>query len=240
MIDIVAHTGSTNSDMLARLKAGEHVREGDWLVAERQSAGRGRQGREWFDGHGNFMGSTVVHVEEASAPASSLALMSGVALYETLLGFVPEPGALALKWPNDTLLNGAKLAGILLESWQSSVVIGIGVNLRAAPQLRARRTIALAQVTPPPALTDFAAALARSFDTELARWRQLGLPSLLRRWQACAHPIGTAMQVHEGSGVMCAGRFAGLADDGGLRLRLSNGTEQIIQAGDIVLREGED
>lgn len=235
MITFVEQTGSTNADLLARLGAGEHAREGDWLVARRQNAGRGRQGRQWFDGAGNFMGSTVVRPALSDPPAATLALMAGLAVHEALLPFCPDPAALMLKWPNDLLLRGAKLAGILLESAQGAVVVGIGVNLRVAPQLPDRETVALAEIAPAPSPEDFAERLAASFDAELERWRSHGLELLLRRWQAAAHGRGTALKVHDASGATMSGEFAGLDASGSLLLRTRNGKTHTVHAGDVVL-----
>ncbi len=235
MITFVEQTGSTNADLLSRLGAGEHVREGDWLVAQRQVAGRGRQGRQWFDGAGNFMGSTVVRPGLGDPPAHSLALATGLAVYEAVLPLCPDPSALMLKWPNDVLLGGAKLAGILLEATGGAVVVGIGVNLRAAPQLPDRRTIALADVTTPPAPADFAERLAAAFEAEIIRWRSHGLELLLRRWQAAAHRPGTPLKVHDASGEALAGEFAGLDASGALLLRRADGKTQAVHAGDVVI-----
>ncbi|MBQ95040.1 MAG: biotin--[acetyl-CoA-carboxylase] ligase, partial [Actinobacteria bacterium] len=74
MIRFVTETGSTNSDLAAQLRAGETVAEGQWLVADRQLSGRGRQGRTWFDGRGNFMGSTAVHIAPRDPNPATLAL----------------------------------------------------------------------------------------------------------------------------------------------------------------------
>ena len=115
MIRTLPQTGSTNADLLAALRAGERVGEGEWLVAGRQTAGRGRQGRDWFDGAGNFMGSTIVRLSPRDPSPATLALVAGVAVHETVLPQLAQPSALAIKWPNDLLYAGAKLAGILLE-----------------------------------------------------------------------------------------------------------------------------
>lgn len=235
MITTVAETGSTNADLLAALRAGERVGEGDWLVADRQVAGRGRQGREWFDGAGNFMGSTVVRPGSGDPPAHTLALLAGVALYEAVAPLLAEPQALSLKWPNDLLHGRAKLAGILLEGAGDAVVVGIGVNLAAAPQVEGRETIALSALGPAPDRDAFAQGLAASFDHEIERWRTVGIAPLLRRWQAAAHPVGTALSVHEPAGGTVAGTFAGLDETGSLLLRLEDGATRTIHAGDVIL-----
>ena len=226
--------------MLAALAAGEHVGEGDWLVADRQRAGRGRQGREWFDGSGNFMGSTVIRPGPHDPAASSLAFLAGLALYAAVQPLLADPRSLSLKWPNDLMLDDGKLAGILLEAGAGgAVVVGIGVNLAKSPKLPDRRTIALADRGPAPDRDLFAAALASCWDREVERWRQAGLAPILRRWDALAHAAGTALRVHEPGGATIAGSYAGLAEDGALRLRLEEGGERIIHAGDVLL-EGKD
>lgn len=235
MITTVPDTGSTNADLIAALRAGERVVEGDWIVADRQTAGRGRQGRDWFDGAGNFMGSTVVRRAPQDPPAPTLALLAGVALHEAVAPLLADPSRLSLKWPNDLLIGRAKLAGILLEGEGDAVVIGIGVNLAAAPTVEGRETVALSAFGPAPDRDMFAATLADAFDRELDRWRTVGIAPLLRRWQAAAHPVGSALTVHEPGGTTVSGRFAGLAEDGTLLLRLEDGATRPIHAGDVML-----
>ena len=238
MIQTVPSTGSTNADLAARLTGHERVTEGDWLVADRQTAGKGRQGRAWFDGAGNFMGSTVVRPAPCDPAPGTLALVAGLAVLEAAAPFVPPPHLPQLKWPNDVLIGGAKLCGVLLERVNDVVVIGIGVNLAAAPAVAGRATIALAQFGPAPDRDTFAAALARQFDLELERWRSFGLEPLLRRWQAAAHPLGTPLLLGEPGETPLAGTFAGLAADGALQLRLADGTTRTVHAGEIRLVEG--
>ena len=237
-IQQVPETGSTNADLATRLRAGERLSEGHWLVADRQTAGRGRQGREWFDGTGNFMGSTIVRPAGGDPAASSLPFMAGLAVYETVLALFPVPGTLQLKWPNDLMLKGAKLAGILLEAQGDAVIVGIGVNLTVAPSLPDRATIALADCGPAPDRDAFAQSLATSFAAEIERWRRYGVAALLTRWQAAAHDEGTTMTVHAPGGETVRGNYAGLAADGALQLRLADGSLRAIHAGEINLTNG--
>lgn len=235
MITVVPETGSTNADLLARLAAGVRLAEGDWLVADRQTAGRGRQGRSWLDAPGNFMGSTLVHVSSQDPPAASLSFVAALAVYEAVLPRVGRPRELELKWPNDVLLAGDKFCGLLLEREGETVVVGIGVNLAGAPELADRRARSLAEHGPAPDRDAFAAELAARFDLELGRWRQYGLEPILNRWLAAAHPPGTALTVHEPDGATLSGNFAGLERDGALRLRLADGAVRVIHAGDVML-----
>lgn len=237
MIEFVAETGSTNTDLLERLRDGERLPEGHWLIADRQSAGRGRQGRVWSGGLGNFMGSTVVHRLAGDPPAPTLALLAGLALYEVVQGQVPVASDLHLKWPNDLLYGRAKVAGILLEGQGEAIVVGMGVNLAQAPSLPDRDTLALSAFGPAPDRDLFASSLAMVFDRELERWRSYGLEPLIRRWTAAALPAGTALTVHDHSAEPVSGAFAGLAADGALLLRMADGATRAIHAGDVMLAE---
>lgn len=235
MIHTVPETGSTNADLSARVAAHERVGEGEWLIADRQSAGRGRQGRAWFDGAGNFMGSTVVWPGQGDPPLGTLALVAGLALLEAVAPLIPPPHQAQLKWPNDLLIGKAKLSGILLEGAGGAVIVGIGVNLAQAPAVEGRETIALSAFGPAPDRDLFAASLARHFDAELERWRSYGLEPLIRRWQTAAHPVGTPLAVGEPGEALLQGTFAGLASDGALQLRLADGTTRTIHAGEVRL-----
>lgn len=233
MIEILPETGSTNADLAGRLRRGDALAEGFWLIADRQTAGRGRQGREWFDGAGNFMGSTLAHVRSGDPPPATLALVAGLAVHGAVADASPGVPGLRLKWPNDLMAGTAKLAGILLERQEDTVIVGIGVNLAAAPELPGRDTAALAAWGQASDRDAFAAILMEHFARELARWRSAGLRQVLRRWATVAHPPGTPLTVHDPSGKRLAGIFAGLADDGGLQLRLADGTTQTIHAGEV-------
>jgi len=233
VIEVLAATGSTNADLAARLLRGETVVEGDWLVADRQTAGRGRQGRAWFDGHGNFMGSTWVTARAGDPPLHTLALVAGLALHAAAA--IPPAHQPFLKWPNDLMVGPAKLAGILLERAGEGVVIGIGVNLAVAPQVEGRRTAALAQFGADTDRNRFAGRLAGALADELARWRAAGLAPLIGRWLAAAHPVGTLLAIGEPGETPCVGTFAGLDEQGALILALADGTRQTIHAGEVRL-----
>jgi BirA family transcriptional regulator, biotin operon repressor / biotin---[acetyl-CoA-carboxylase] ligase len=234
-MEVVPETGSTNADLAARLAAGERVPQGQWLVTDRQSAGKGRQGRVWFDGTGNFMGSTVVHLHRSDPPAGTLALVAGLAVHEAVSPHIPPPQRAVLKWPNDVMVGPAKLCGILLERAGDSVIVGIGVNLTVAPDPPDRATIALSAYGPPPSRNGFAEQLARHFDLELERWRAYGLEPLVARWQAAGHPPGTPLVAGEPGNASLTGTFVGLNPDGALQLRLADGSVRAIHAGEVRL-----
>jgi BirA family transcriptional regulator, biotin operon repressor / biotin---[acetyl-CoA-carboxylase] ligase len=224
---MIEKTGSTNADLIADRFASE----GDWLVALEQHSGRGRQGREWISPPGNFYGSTLVELGLADPAPQTLSLVAGLALIDAIDLAVPEQ-ALMLKWPNDVLLFGRKLAGILLERTGKRVIIGFGVNLASAPKLAERDCASLSGRITPQA---FAPLLAGCFARLLQLWRQ-SEPALVRQaWLVRAHPIGTPLRVHSSTHEMVSGRFDGIQEDGALRLRKDDGRLEIVRAGDVEL-----
>lgn len=211
--------------------ADHNAGEGDWLVAVDQTAGKGRQGREWVSAGGNFYGSTLVQLRTHDPAAQSLSLAAGLALIEALDAAVPSQ-PLMLKWPNDLTLGGKKLAGILLERSGDRVAAGFGVNLASAPELADRKAAALGgQITP----KAFAPLLAGSFARMLNLWRSSTPESFAQAWLARAHLPGTRLTVHVSGEETISGRFAGLEPDGALRLLLDDGSMELIRAGDVDL-----
>jgi BirA family biotin operon repressor/biotin-[acetyl-CoA-carboxylase] ligase len=161
----------------------------------------------------------------------TLSLVAGLALIEALdVGAPGQP--LMLKWPNDVLLNGKKLAGILLERSGDRVAVGFGVNLASAPQLTGRPSACLGGASSP---ETFAPLVAGSFARLLQLWRQREPGMLARAWLARAHPIGSRLRVHSTADEWVAGRFDGIEADGALRLRRDDGTIDIVRAGDVDL-----
>lgn len=235
MIRFIEETGSTNADLALALRSDTPVCEGDWLVTRRQTAGKGRQGREWFDGEGNFMGSSVVELRDGDPLPASLGFVAALAVWDAANAGSRESARLQVKWPNDVLLDGGKLSGILLELVGKWIVVGIGVNLKRAPQLPDRKTSALADLGIDPALEDFAGILTSRFEHWLEQWRKSGLRPLLDTFLARSiHSSGSAVTVHDTDASRITGTFAGLEEtDGALRLRLADGSERVIRAGDI-------
>jgi BirA family biotin operon repressor/biotin-[acetyl-CoA-carboxylase] ligase len=200
--------------------------------AIRQTAGRGRHGRAWTSHPANLAASVLVRSQPGDPPAGQLGLVAGLALFEAVATQV-APRRLMLKWPNDLLLDGAKLSGILAERQGNEIVIGFGVNLGHAPELPDRRTIALGPGAPLP--EDFLGQLAACFATALATWRREGLAPIRRDWEARAHPRGTPL-VAAGPPRQ-EGRFHGLADDGALALETDAGLVTV-HGGEVALAGG--
>ena len=232
-IHTVATTASTNADMIAL--AAEGAEEGLWLRAVTQTAGRGRLGRDWASPAGNLDASSLVRLRPADPASATLALAAAVALHETLAAWGATP---VIKWPNDLLVGGAKISGILLERSGAAIIVGIGVNLAEHPAGLDRPVTSMAALglgAPDPAL--FLADLAEAFARWLGVWRS-GLEPVRRAWLVRAHPTGTPLSVKlPGDGVF-DGLFDGLEADGALRLRLAGGDVQVIHVGDVFMIDG--
>ena len=239
--------------MLARSGA----EEGLWLRAERQTSGRGRQGRVWTSAEGNLYASTLVRLRAIDPQAATLALVAAVALEEVVRAYLPsfpregggpesqavspvvlDPrlrGGTVIKWPNDLLLDGAKLSGTLLERADDAVVIGIGVNLAHHPESLDRPATSLAAHGAAPDPADFLETLAAAFHRWLSIWRNEGLAPVRARWLDRAHPTGTALTARLPDGSAIDGLFTGLDGEGALILHLADGTSRVIHAADVFL-----
>ena len=180
---------------------------------------------------GNFSGSTLVQLRPDDPPAPTLSLAAGLALIEAI--DVATPGQpLLLKWPNDLMLAGNKLAGILLERSGDRVAVGFGLNLSSAPDLAEREAAALGTDMAPEA---FAPLLAGSFSRLLNLWRTSESSAIVRAWEHRAHHVGSKISVHVSRDEILTGRFGGLAPDGALRLMKEDGSVEVIRAADIFL-----
>ena len=229
--------GSTNAEALALVRAGE--RGPLWVSAARQTAGRGRRGRAWVSEPGNLYVSLLLSdpapVERVAELSFVAALAARDAIAEAVPVFAPRLG---FKWPNDVLLAGDKVAGILIEGEvtrgePAMAVIGIGVNCVSHPAEAAFPATDLrahgANIAPQGLLAGLSAALFK----RLAQWdRGNGFGGIRGDWIAVAHPIGATVKVSDG-GAEQTGRFAGLDATGRLLLDLADGTRREVAAGDV-------
>jgi BirA family biotin operon repressor/biotin-[acetyl-CoA-carboxylase] ligase len=174
-----------------------------------------------------------VRLRPRDPAAATLGFVAAVALAETVLLRLRR--GVVLKWPNDLLVDAAKLSGILLERAEDAVVVGIGMNLTHHPDLPGRPTTSLAAHGIQIGAEAFAEMLADGFARWLARWRAEGFAPVRRRWLELAHPPGVALSAHLPDGDRVEGLFDGLDAEGALILRLADGARRVIHAGDVFL-----
>lgn len=216
--------GSTN-DEAARLADGG-APEGTVVWAREQHGGRGRRGRSWASPPGNLYSSTILRPECPAARAAELGFVAALAVGD----LVPPSRAIRLKWPNDVLVDGGKIAGILLESAIAQdgrvehVVAGIGINVAFAPQLAEMRYPGASLGGTVEAALE---GLTRALATRLAQWRRDGFGVVREAWLAQAGPLGAEVDVRLGEGLV-RGRFAGLDHEGALLLDTADGPRKIV------------
>lgn len=227
--------GSTNADAFERARAG--APSGLWVVARRQTAGRGRRGRVWTSEAGNLYSSLMLREPMPPARIGELPLVVALAVHDAIAAALPplvRPN-LAVKWPNDILYAGAKICGILIEAATLPegrvVVIGIGINCAHHPDNGLYPATDLAAAgfpTEPEAMFELlAAAMAR----RLAEWRSTGFADIREAWLNRAKGVGEPIVVRLPDGEL-SGLFTGLDSDGRLMLRHAGGLETI-SAGDV-------
>ena len=267
-IEIVEETGSTNADLMARLKALPHDAHALALarpivrVAYLQTAGRGRRGRTWVAQPGDaLLFSLACVLPRPIDGIAGLPLAIGAALVDGLRSLpVEAPGQIALKWPNDVLLEGDKLVGILVETaWSTrdatAVVIGIGTNVRGADELAARvdalnaaghaaggtpavpgtMPTALSRVLPNANLTDTFAAELNALEPALRRFGDAGFAPFQARWTACHAYAGREVALFEQGVEVMRGVAVGVDERGQLLLDTPRGREAVT-TGDVSLR----
>ena len=241
--------GSTSTEAARAAEAGD-VGE-VWFASLKQTAGRGRRGRAWETPSGNLAASLMIVPDCDPAIAATLGFAAGVALSNALAAILPagtirqgvdgaDAGAhrIALKWPNDVLADGAKLAGILLEAnkrpdGQHAVVIGFGVNIVSAPQGLPYPATSLGELgNAVPAETLFS-ALADEWVSAYELWdRGRNVPAILRLWRASAAGIGAEVAVAQDGNVV-RGVFETIDDSGRLIVRSNDNSRIAITAGDV-------
>ncbi len=211
-----------------------------WIIANRQSAGRGRQGRDWFSPQGNLMCSLLLPLTGAGKNPAELGFVAGLALRDMLCAVVGESAAVRLKWPNDILLDGAKIGGILLETLDAPLIaIGMGLNLAHHPTDTPYPAISLHAATRQSvAPHDALEKLAVCFDHWLSRWQADGFAAVRDAWCHHAYGLGEAIHVKLPHGDV-AGVFESLNTDGQLVLRQPDDTIQHIAAGDVFFNQKE-
>lgn len=233
-VDVLSECDSTNARLLTRAEAG--AGSGTVVAAERQSAGRGRMGRAWFSAPDDSLTFSLLWRFPRGTQVGGLSLAVGVALAETLSS-VGVPGV-ALKWPNDVLLGGRKLAGVLIElvpGAPQAAVIGIGLNLRLPASMPEElRALAAAPEVDLPR-NELLARLLSALHGALNEFAVGGFAALRDRWLGyCAH-LDAPVRVISEFAVPVEGRCMGVDVDGALLLETAVCVQRIL-SGDVSLR----
>lgn len=227
---------STND--AARRLASKGVFDDCWIAAKRQTGGRGRLGRRWVSTGGNLYASALYHERGGYAAALRAPFAAALAVHDVLSLYLPDR-TIGLKWPNDVRVDGAKIAGILVESGHDAaglwVVVGIGVNIAVSPVGLEQPVISLAELAgaAPPNTHNVLDQLRKAYAARLqeaGRDFSVTLSAWLERADGLGKPARVQLDGHVAEGV-----FEGLADDGAMQLRLPDGQMRLIRAGEIEL-----
>ena len=232
---------STNAEALRQAAVGAPLPL--WVVAGRQTAGRGRSGRSWTSLTGNLHASLALLLGCPVARCAQLALVAGVALIDAIRSALPDlpRQGLRLKWPNDVLVGEAKVGGILVETSTLAGragllgVIGIGLNLAARPDVTDRPTAYLGAYGPVPAPLDMHARIDTALATWLNRWDEgAGFPAVREAWIERAGPVGEPLAVRAAAELI-TGAYAGLDAEGALLITEPSGIRRRITYGDVTV-----
>ena len=240
---LLDQTDSTNAEARRRADAGETGPL--WIVARRQSAGRGRRGRQWESQDGNLFSTLMQVTRKSPAEAAQVTFVAALAIADLLDAWAPA-SLVTIKWPNDVMLAGQKASGVLVESGAHEsgglwLAVGIGINLVSAPEGTERPATALAHhlrgdVASPPTIEAAAAKLAEAFNVWMTRWETLGFQPILDAWSARTAGLDGPAVARLGRETI-EGRAEGVASDGALKLRLADGSLRLISAGDVFFGE---
>jgi BirA family biotin operon repressor/biotin-[acetyl-CoA-carboxylase] ligase len=227
---------STNAHALALARGGE--RGPLWVTAARQTEGRGRRGNRWVSPSGNLYATLLLTDPAPPECAAQSSFVSALAVHDAIVAGAPHlREAAKLKWPNDVLCDGSKLAGILIEGEQAvhglAVAIGIGVNVRHHPDDMSYPATDLTAAGAGTSAEALFTALSAAMVERLAQWRRgAAFVAIRADWLERAAFKGGQMKVRLPSGEL-SGRYESLDDRGCLMLRLGDGTLQAIAAGEV-------
>jgi BirA family biotin operon repressor/biotin-[acetyl-CoA-carboxylase] ligase len=226
---------STNEEALRRARAG--AGEGTLVWARQQTGGRGRRGRSWSSPPGNLYCSLLLRPAATPAAAAQLGFVTAVALAEALRPVLPVGRRLCCKWPNDLLVDGAKLAGILLETEGAgrtveALVLGMGINVESHPANTPYRATSLHAAGAEATVEALLESLAERLLHWYRRWQQEGFAPVRERWLDFAEGLGGPIEVRL-EGATLEGRFAALDASGALDLELADGRHRLVTAGDV-------
>jgi BirA family biotin operon repressor/biotin-[acetyl-CoA-carboxylase] ligase len=228
---------STNEEALRRLATWASMPF--WIVADEQTKGRGRGGRRWQSPAGNLYASLVIETGVSASVATQLSLVAGLAVHEAVAAHLPadQRPRLRLKWPNDVMLGGGKLAGILLESVAPpkgkglAVILGMGINVSHAPAETERAVASLGLEAS--AAPQVFASLATALNEWLERWDEgRGFAAIREAWLGRALSLNESISVNL-NGSAIRGRFRGVDAAGALQLETKPGVVITVTAGDI-------
>lgn len=240
-LQVSSETGSTNADAYRLAETG--AEEGTVVIADHQTSGKGRLGRRWESPSGvNLYCSVVLRPDILPYEAPQLTFLSAVAVARaitTVTGLQPS-----IKWPNDLLLHGSKVAGLLNEMNAETdrigfVILGIGINVNMRTQqfpadLRHPATSLMLEAGSPVSRLALLTCLLHELDREYLRFKSCGFGPVREEWASYCNAFGREVQVSQGA-VILRGAFDGIDEDGALLVRYGDGRQERVLSGDVTV-----
>ena len=234
---------STNEE--AKRQAAEGAPSGTLIVAREQSGGRGRQNKTWQSPPGNVYASLLLRPDCRAQEAAQLSFIAALAVADTVGALLPARRDIKLKWPNDVLVGGRKISGILLESAPGAdarldwLVVGCGINVVSHPELDGGEATSLrAEGAHDATATSVLQTFAHGFVAWMARWEVEGFGPARAAWLASALGLGSPIEVRLPNETL-RGVFKALDAGGALELALEGGGERLVTGGEVYFGDGQ-
>lgn len=229
--------GSTNDEARALIAAG--AAQGAVVWAESQTAGRGRQGREWVSPPGNLYCSIIMRPQVDQARLAEISFVAALAVREAIVPTLPADVAIEFKWPNDVLTAGRKVAGILVEAEKlpdearTALIVGIGINIVSAPREADYPATCISALARAPRVSRLLTSLVAALDRRVELWTRNGFAVIRQEWMN--HAYGVGGQVTASSGI--SGTFTGLDETGAIIIAMTDGERRRLVSGSVRFAE---
>jgi BirA family biotin operon repressor/biotin-[acetyl-CoA-carboxylase] ligase len=229
--------GSTNDEARDLIAAG--AAQGAVIWAESQTAGRGRYGRDWISPPGNLYCSIIMRPKVEQAHLSEISFVAALAVRDAILPALPRDAAVELKWPNDVLASGRKVAGILVEAERlpdearTALIVGVGINIVSAPREASYPATCISALARAPRVSRLLSSLVAALDRRVELWTRNGFAAIRQEWMN--HAYGVGGQVTSSTGI--SGTFTGLDDTGAIIIAMTDGEQRRLVSGSVRFSE---
>ena len=229
--------GSTNDEARDLIAAG--AAPGAVIWAESQTAGRGRHGRDWISPPGNLYCSIIMRPKVEQAHLSEISFVAALAVRDAIAPVLPRDVPVELKWPNDVLASGRKVAGILVEAERlpdearTALIVGVGINIVSAPREASYPATCISALARAPRVSRLLTSLVAALDRRVELWTRNGFAAIRQEWMD--HAYGVGGQVTSSTGI--SGTFTGLDDTGAIIIAMTDGEQRRLVSGSVRFSE---
>jgi len=229
--------GSTNDEARDLIAAG--AAQGAVIWAESQTAGRGRHGRDWVSPPGNLYCSIIMRPKVEQSHLSEISFVAALAVRDAITAVLPRDVAVELKWPNDVLASGRKVAGILVEAERlpdearTALIVGVGVNIVSAPREASYPATCISALARAPRVSRLLSSLVAALDRRVELWTRNGFTAIRQEWMD--HAYGVGGQVTSSTGI--SGTFTGLDETGAIIIAMTDGEQRRLVSGSVRFSE---